>query len=284
MAATPTVVGDIVRHGAAYCTGEDYFCYISERRHIRHDGNDYNFEMGQPWSLGTSGVHTLYQEENDNFATANRVKNTNIKVEMGCQQPMACLRQMNMNFKIEMGNPYHVSPANVPLVTLPVVHGGLAREGSCRLGKDWQDYAYGSHSSDNYRNGNWQNINSDRRYGAPANHYHFGKGTESYCHFCCDPLIEFAATGGNTSPTSPYDYPGCNFNHVNSATDITASGNVDGTGTLTGNAFLERHHNWESPVWYHDEQYHGTFRNPHTQYPHWVEAGNTGGNHPNERR
>merc|ERR1712186_27133 len=91
LASTPTI-GDVKRHGAAYCTGEEYFCYIAERRIIRHDGNDYNLEKGQPWSSGSAG---LYQEENAAFASSNMTPNTNIKVEMGCQQPLACLRQMN---------------------------------------------------------------------------------------------------------------------------------------------------------------------------------------------
>merc|ERR1739848_702195 len=32
-------LGDPARHGASYCIGEEYFCYIQERRIIRHDGN-----------------------------------------------------------------------------------------------------------------------------------------------------------------------------------------------------------------------------------------------------
>ena len=102
------MIGDPKRHGAAYCTGEDYFCFASERRIIRHDGNDYNFEYGQPWSEGPVTA-PVYQEENINHASSNMSKDTNIKVEMGCQQPHSCLRQMNMNYKIDMGMP--VSPS-----------------------------------------------------------------------------------------------------------------------------------------------------------------------------
>lgn len=98
-----THLGDSVRHGASYCQGEDYFCFISERRVIRHDGNDYNYEMGQPWSAGSA---TIYQEQNTaDRSTSNTSTDTKIRVEMGCQQPSACLRQMNMNYKIDMGMP-----------------------------------------------------------------------------------------------------------------------------------------------------------------------------------
>jgi len=277
-------LGDPVRHGAGYCTGEDYFCYISERRTIRHDGNDWNWEMGQPWSPGTPGV-TTYQEEN--IATnSNILKTTNIRVEMGCQQPMACLRQLNMNYKIEMGLPFHVNAAALPLGTLPPGHGQLAREGLCRLGEDWLEYASGEYgaANSNWRMGNWQAFNSDRRYGATKNHHHYGKGTESVCHFCCDPLIEFAATGGNVDPFSPYDYNGCNANAFVDSSSISTGGSVDSAGNVASNLFLNRAHVWDTPVWNNQMQYHGMFRNPHTQFPRKVAGNNVPSSslaHPN---
>ena len=110
------VTGDAHRHGAAYCVGEEYFCFIEERRIIRHDGNDYNFERGQPWS---SGTEPIYQEEN--LATMSTTEEAtgsnnpggrrtdmdvkNIRIRMGCQQPHSCLRQQNMNYKIDIGLP-----------------------------------------------------------------------------------------------------------------------------------------------------------------------------------
>jgi len=277
----PTL-GDPSRHGAAYCVGEEYFCYITERRIIRHDGNDYNFEMGQPWSQGSADI---YQEENTAFAGSNMTPDTQIRVDMGCQQPQACLRQMHMNYKIEMGMPYHTT--GIAPVTLPVVHGGLTREGMCRLGQDWRDYASGNHNMDNWRMDNWRNTGTfggvtDRRYGAVRNHYHFGKGTESVCHHCCDPLLEFAGTDGN--PMTPYDYMGCNFNAIASEANISSGGTVDGAGNVDNNEFLRRSHIWDTPVWYDSRQYHGIFRNPHTQYPHNTVSYNVGGSHPNARR
>lgn len=276
-------LGDSDRHGAAYCTGEDYFCYIHERRIIRHDGNDYNFEMGQPWSQGSEDT---YQEQNTAFASSNMSKNTNIRVEMGCQQPQACLRQMHMNYKIEMGMPYHVQSSDVALTTYPVVHGGLAREGMCRLGQDWRDYASGNHDSDNWRMTNWRmspfNGVMDRRYGAVRNHYHFGKGTESVCHHCCDPLIEFS--DDSDAFGTPYDYMGCNFNAIMSNADISSGGTVDGAGNLDANEFLQRSHVWDSPIWYDNRQYHGMFRNPHSQYQRNTVSYNLGGANPNSGR
>jgi hypothetical protein len=282
--ANGPTLGDSHRHGAAYCVGEEYFCYIHERRIIRHDGNDWDFEMRQPWSQGSADT---YQEENVAFAGSNMSPDTNIRVEMGCQQPSACLRQMHQNYKIEMGMPYHVQSSDVALPTLPVVHGGLAREGMCRLGQDWRDYASGNHDSDNWRMGNWRETPFmgvwDRRYGAVRNHYHYGKGTESVCHHCCDPLLEFGNTDGD-AVTTPYDYMGCNFNAIMTSADISSGGTVDGMGNVDDNAFLQRSHVWDTPVWYNNMQYHGMFRNPHTQYPRNTVSYNVGGAHPNARR
>merc|ERR1712210_36800 len=50
------VRGDAKRHGAAYCQGEDYFCYISERRIIRHNENEWNYENGNPWQDDTTSI------------------------------------------------------------------------------------------------------------------------------------------------------------------------------------------------------------------------------------
>lgn len=284
-------LGDAARHGAAYCTGEDYFCFASERRVIRNDINDYNFEKGQPWSSGTA---TLYQEDNGS-ATANQASNTAIRVEMGCQQPSACLRQMNQNYKIEIGLPYHMDAASLPFLTLPAVHGGLAREGSCRVGTAWADYATGNHQQDNWRNSNWNGHNSDRRYGAVENHYNFGKGTESYCHYCCDPLIEFGGDHTDTNPATPYDYAGCNYNKfVSSATQNTFDPlSLQATGTtldgaagssVAGNQFIERSQDWDNEVWNDVQQYHGMFRNPHSQYPRKINSNNNLNATPNGRR
>jgi hypothetical protein len=298
------VTGDSNRHGAAYCIGEEYFCFIEERRIIRHEGNDYNFEHGQPWS---SGNDATYQEEN--IAAMDSVENgaagsnnpggrrtdmdvKNIRVRMGCQQPHSCLRQQNMNYKIDIGLPFFTLET-VPLTSNPVAHyTGLTREGMCRLGKDWTDYASGKHSGDNWREENWRHdVKIDRRFGAVEHHYHYGKGTESVCHYCCDPYLEFADADSNSN--TPYDYLGCNYNAVYSAVSEVknmakiGTGNVD-TGDISNNLFIVRQQTWEAPVWYDHRQYHGMFRNPHTQFPHKTmehnKVGNSNSKHtPNTR-
>merc|ERR1719431_195020 len=62
-----------------------------------------------------------------------------IHVQMGCQQPQACLRQQHQNYKIEIGKRWYNGASN-RLLTLPAGHVGLAREGLCRLGDDWNEY------------------------------------------------------------------------------------------------------------------------------------------------
>ena len=50
-------------------------------------------------------VEPLYQEENQRTdkSNSNKTPNTNIRVQMGCQQPQACLRQQHQNYKIQIG-------------------------------------------------------------------------------------------------------------------------------------------------------------------------------------
>lgn len=272
------MVGDATRHGATYCTGEDYFCYANERRIIRHDGNDFNFEFGGPW---TAQAASTYQEESVAFGSSNMNQNTNIKVEMGCQQPMACLRQQNKNYQIDMGQLFFGSAG--PIAKGPAgAFAGNVREGMCRLGLNWVNYSNGNHASDNYRENNWRPgvaNNDDRRYGAPDHHYHFGRGTESVCHFCCDPLLEMA--DGDTNPLTPGDYFGCNFNHFATNADISATNTVDENGNLAGNRYTLRHTIWDKKTWYNNMQYHGMFRNPHSQYAHKTMVHNLGGPDPN---
>jgi len=148
---------------------------------------------------------------------------------------------------------------------------------------DWQDYAHGIHSTttDQWRQKNWRSIGIDRRFGAVEHHYHYGKGTESVCHYCCDPLLEFSDADSN--PLTPYDYNGCNFNAVSAGqTAISDGTTVDNSSGITGNVFINRHQLWSAPIWYDARQYHGMFRNPHTQYPRKVQAYNTAANTPNQ--
>jgi len=271
-----TQIGDAKRHGAAYCLGEDYFCFITERRIIRHTGNDENHYLYQPWSPNGGGTVPDMTESNGDFNTANKDANTYIKVEMGCQQPQACLRQQNMNYKINMGASFYGT--TVPLAFVPVAGYNPVREGLCRLGADWVDYASGKYSGDAWRQGQWSSATYDRRYGAVDHHYHFGKGTESVCHYCCDPLQEFTSVTGSDGLLH-YGYLGCNYHAVASGKANIGDTNVD--ETVSDNVFIKRQHNWKSPVWNHASQYHGMFRNPHTNKARQLHTDNNSGAHPN---
>ena len=87
--------------GPVYCQGEDYFCFISERRIIRHGENDFNFEFGAPWSAASARFH---QERLNGFAANS---DGMIKIQMGCQQPLSCLRQQWQNYQIVMGKTFY---------------------------------------------------------------------------------------------------------------------------------------------------------------------------------
>merc|ERR1712193_9226 len=173
------VKGDEKRHGAAYCQGEDYFCYISERRIIRHNENEWNYENGNPWQDDTSskdhasGTHVV-DDEWRKFSWMN-----------DASQP---------------GN------------------GKLETEG-------------------------W----GDRRFGATERHFQRGKGTESVCHYCCDPYLEYNAKG-------------CN--------NVAATAYVAAESADEANPFMLRSATKGSLDWAGASgkpQYHGAFRNPHTQ-------------------
>merc|ERR1712193_493002 len=161
------VKGDEKRHGAAHCQGEDYFCYISERRIIRHNENEWNYENGNPW-----------QDDTSSKDHAELINGSELRVQMGCQQPLSCLRQ-------------HYA---------------------------WQDHASGTHVvDDEWRKFSWMNDASqpgngkletegwgDRRFGATERHFQRGKGTESVCHYCCDPYLEYNAKGCNNVAATAY--------------------------------------------------------------------------------
>lgn len=71
---------------------------------------------------------------------------------------------------------------------------------------------------------------------------------------------------------SPYDFYGCNYYAADTAAEISASTSINGvhladSNNLATNLFINRQQNFKSPVWYNADQYHGMFRNPHTQYP-----------------
>ena len=87
---------------------------------------------------------------------------------------------------------------------------------------------------------------TDRRYGAVEPHYHYGKGTESVCHYCCDALLEYDLTGDKPcnyfAITGVDSELGAISNAVNTV-DTAASNNMD------SNIFLKRQEYWNNPTW-----------------------------------
>ncbi|CAG5109907.1 Oidioi.mRNA.OKI2018_I69.chr2.g4376.t1.cds [Oikopleura dioica] len=256
--------GDALRHGASYCQGEDYFCFISERRIIRHDENDFNFEYGAPWSADEARHH----QERLNGFPAN--SDGAIKVTMGCQQPLSCLRQQWQNYQIVMGKSFYHG-YNATLVDEAYVPAGSqteVRSGLCRHYRAWQDYASGIPSgsiSDSWRRFSWmeedtqsgngkssQNGWGDRRFGSIERWQHRGKGTESVCYYCCDPYLDYNAKGCNHVAATAFK------------SAVGSSGLLNGS-PVEGNIFLAQPSNSKSSVWSGPSQYHGAFRNPHTQ-------------------
>ena len=290
--ASTTSFGDTNNHGSVYCQGEEYFCYIHERRIIRNKWNDEAFWEEQPWSVGT-GIPT-YQEDAQAYSNSNKAADTYIRVQMGCQQPQACLRQEYQNFAIDMGKTWYDQSSPQPsngVEKFPIGHTHNVREGLCRLGNDWQEYADGTprNGVDSWYDHYWRHNNHpvdhhyghDRRYGAVEHHYHYGKGTESVCHYCCDALREANYDASNGF----YGVRGCNYDAANGAVDGTmqdnnqsSSSKVDGVATdLSTNIFYVRHQKWAKNTFYDSNQYHGMFRNPHTQFPRYPISSITGG-------
>ena len=258
------VRGDAERHGAVYCQGEDYFCYISERRIIRHAENEWNYEQGAPWQT----VSAVNHGELLNGAASGP---TEVRVQMGCQQPLSCLRQQWQNYQIQIGVAFHQdNSTQVDAQYVPVGSQTEVRSGACRHHYAWNDHEDGTFTvDDEWRAFSWmeadtQSGNSkasaqgwgDRRFGATERHFQRGKGTESVCHYCCDPYLEYNAEG---------------CNHV-AAEGFVASGAgqiADFSGAVKdSNIFLKRPANDHSKDWSSNTnypQYHGAFRNPHTQ-------------------
>lgn len=154
------------------CYGQDYFCYFHERRKIGHYFNrrekyidnheSKNTDLflvrvnNEAWNLDQ------YHMENDTRGgetastsgmTDDTRPKTDIHVMAGCQQPQACLRQQMQNQAINIGVAFYGDQAR----EIGNLHTGAttgdfqtyihptsrrnAREGLCRLGKDWTYYS-----------------------------------------------------------------------------------------------------------------------------------------------
>ena len=232
---------------------------------------------------------------------------TSIHVLAGCQQPQACLRQQSQNNPITIGVAFYGSTSTA------VGYNGYAptsrrnvREGLCRLGKDWTYYSghkwvyekvlvddpVGSQTRASTLEAQRANghqffdereswYNGMRPNGFPI-HFHGGKGTESVCHFCCNP---------DSSSDGPY----CNRKLLDKASAQTGPDQIfaDGTGVwaeinnnLPGgqhdiDQFLRADNedltygqspamnSWNTNAgWLKNSRYHGMWRNPETQVLH----------------
>merc|ERR1711935_1131821 len=127
---------------------------------------------------------------------------------------MGCLRQQNQNNPITIGVPFYGADTTVGACHLPTSRRNV-REGLCRLGKDWTYYSGHHWFYDNAADTAAANpgasrldlldadqvdghqfydereswYNGMRPNGFPQER-HGAKGSESVCHFCCDPAVE----------------------------------------------------------------------------------------------
>lgn len=140
--------GTFGSHGSHVCLGEDYFCFIEERRKwggnsAKYNGNEYHnqnqIDDGKLWQDGSADTDYM-------------------RVLAGCQQPQACLVQASQNYAIEIGLPFASSlDYNSKSGAWMVDDSGYYNEGRCHHGR------------------------------TDATTVVFDHG-ESVCHYCCDPL------------------------------------------------------------------------------------------------
>merc|ERR1712157_71681 len=217
-------VGDcFTKSTFSVCQGQEYFCFFHERRKISHFFNRREKYIDNIRS--TNGDAFLGRRLNEAFnapsalggsASDRDAPSTQIHVMAGCQQPQACLRQQAQNNAINIGVAFYGSSANtVGSGNFPTSRRNV-REGLCRLGKDWSYYSGHKWEYENVADDLLGSIprstqlTAERDDGHQFYHereswyngmrpngfkqeFHGGKGTESVCHFCCNP----ATTDGN---------------------------------------------------------------------------------------
>jgi len=290
--------------------------YFNRReKYIDHfDSNNHDLFLqrntNEAWNLHGETFSGARQRFSDRDAPATR-----IHVMAGCQQPQACLRQQSQNNPINIGVPFFGDVDTQ--IGLEQGGAGLllrsdymptslrnAREGLCRLGRYWTyysgqmwEYDLGKNEPDATtgiadpkavltaeRNDAHQFYdereswyNGMRPNGFPR-HHHGGKGTESVCHFCCNPassdgfycnrrLMDENSTAGN-------DGQGKNFAGDGEWHMVTGAN----TGSLTPDyarrgddetlAYRQTpmRGSWDHNAnWLRDFRFHGMWRNPETQ-------------------
>merc|ERR1712156_7813 len=291
------------------CQGQEYFCFFHERRKISHFFNRRekyidNFASGNTDVFLARSANEAFNL-GSNLVTSDRdAPQTLVHVMAGCQQPQACLRQQSQNNPITIGVKFYGSGSDTiqqDSSALPTSRRNV-REGLCRLGKDWTYYS-GHHW---YYDNNGQTVNSSpntraheltaaqadghqfydereswyngmRPNGFPQER-HGGKGTESVCHFCCNPVVD-----GNycnreylddtaSAVVADFTYStGTRGSWYNGNGDLTSAVRADNEGLTYNNTPLRNTWDLANAGWISNMRYHGMWRNPETQVSqNWV--------------
>jgi len=242
---------------------------------------------------------------------------TLVHVMAGCQQPQACLRQQSQNNPITIGVKFYGNGGDTiqqDSNALPTSRRNV-REGLCRLGKDWTYYS-GHHW---FYDNNAQTVNSApgpaisnvgnntpqgraheltaaqvdghqffdereswyngmRPNGFPQER-HGGKGTESVCHFCCNPVVdgnycnrEYLDGHASDSQVNGFTYSTTNNGGwYNDATTLSGAVRADNEALEYQNTPLRNTWDLANAGWISNMRYHGMWRNPETQVSqNWV--------------
>merc|ERR1712109_9434 len=291
------------------CQGQEYFCFFHERRKISHFFNRRekyidNFASGNTDVFLARSANEAFNL-GSNLVTSDRdAPQTLVHVMAGCQQPQACLRQQSQNNPITIGVKFYGSGSETiqqDSNALPTSRRNV-REGLCRLSKDWTYYS-GHHW---YYDNNGQTVNSSpntraheltaaqadghqfydereswyngmRPNGFPQER-HGGKGTESVCHFCCNPVVD-----GNycnreylddtaSAVVADFTYStGTRGSWYNGNGDLASAVRADNEGLSYNNTPLRNTWDLANAGWISDMRYHGMWRNPETQVSqNWV--------------
>jgi len=293
------------------CQGQEYFCFFHERRKISHFFNRRekyidNFASGNTDVFLARSANEAFNLASGGLVTSDRdAPQTLVHVMAGCQQPQACLRQQSQNNPITIGVKFYGNPGDLIQQNenaLPTSRRNV-REGLCRLGKDWTYYS-GHHW---YYDDNGQTANSSpntraheltaaqadghqfydereswyngmRPNGFPQER-HGGKGTESVCHFCCNPVVdgnycnrEYLDDTASASQDADFIYStGTRGSWYNGNADLANSVRADNEGLSYNNTPLRNGWDLANAGWSSNQRYHGMWRNPETQVAqNWV--------------
>merc|ERR1711937_548249 len=291
------------------CQGQEYFCFFHERRKISHFFNRREKYIDHFASGNTDVFLARSANEAFNLKPSNNVAypvttdrdspQTLVHVMAGCQQPQACLRQQSQNNPITIGVKFYGGGGETIIQNenaLPTSRRNV-REGLCRLGKDWTYYS-GHHW---YYDNNGQTANSSpntraheltaaqadghqfydereswyngmRPNGFPQER-HGGKGTESVCHFCCNPVVDGNYCNreyldGHKSDSQDADFiysSGTKGGWYNDQTTLSGAVRADNEGLEYQNTPLRGGWDLANAGWSSNQRYHGMWRNPQTQ-------------------